>query len=69
MDKCRETADIEQWFKSVSRSLSGKETVVHNNINQVRGIRQRLLNYSSAHNVRMGSYGLLLINIWPTMNH
>ena len=45
MDKCREMADVEQWIKSISRSLNGKETVVHNNINQVRGIRQRLFNY------------------------
>ncbi|KAL3463784.1 glycosyltransferase family 20-domain-containing protein [Aspergillus heterothallicus] len=45
-DKRRKAADVEQWIKTISDRYSGKRLIVaRDKIDQVRGIRQKLLSY------------------------
>ncbi|KAL4972179.1 glycosyltransferase family 20-domain-containing protein [Aspergillus desertorum] len=45
-DKRRKAADVEQWIKTISDRYAGKRLIVaRDKIDQVRGIRQKLLSY------------------------
>ncbi|KAL4963536.1 glycosyltransferase family 20-domain-containing protein [Aspergillus stella-maris] len=45
-DKRRKAADVEQWAKTISERYAGKRLIVaRDKIDQVRGIRQKLLSY------------------------
>ncbi|EAW11808.1 putative alpha,alpha-trehalose phosphate synthase subunit TPS3 [Aspergillus clavatus NRRL 1] len=45
-DKRRQAADVEQWIKTISDRYQGKRLIVsRDKIDQVRGIRQKLLSY------------------------
>ncbi|KAI9924138.1 hypothetical protein ASPWEDRAFT_38465 [Aspergillus wentii DTO 134E9] len=45
-DKRRKAADVEQWIKTISERYEGKRLIVsRDKIDQVRGIRQKLLSY------------------------
>lgn len=45
-DKRRQAADVEQWIKTISHRYQGKRLIVsRDKIDQVRGIRQKLLSY------------------------